>query len=111
MVLVVGGQAREHEVRPEAVHRQRRAPVGCEPRIEIRQRRGADHEHRIAVGEQRVRAVLAGELRVARPRVRAIEAQQAAANAHAPDVLDAPAPSVDDRSVPSPFVEEPTRTE
>ena len=51
VILVVGREAREHDIRAEAVHRQREAAARGEPRIEVGERRRADHEDRVAVGE------------------------------------------------------------
>ena len=57
---------RTHDVGPEPVHRQRGLAARREPLVEIGERRRADHEDRVAVGEQRVRARIAGVVRVAR---------------------------------------------
>ena len=62
VILVVRVEAREHDVRTETIHRQRRGAGRREARVEVGERRLADREHRIAVGERGVRAGIAGIL-------------------------------------------------
>ena len=78
VVLVVRLEPVEHDVRAEAVHRQRgHGRVAARRSLRSAQRRAADDQHRIAVGEQRVRARVAGEVGIAAARLRAIEAHEA----------------------------------
>ena len=56
VVLRERRQARDHHVGAEAVHRQRRLAVLRHALVELGERCRADHQQRVAVGEQRVRA-------------------------------------------------------
>ena len=56
MVFVVGFDSCEDDVRTEAIHGQWGRGSRRESRVEIRERRLADGEDRIAVGERDLRA-------------------------------------------------------
>ena len=72
VILVVGVDAGQHQVRTKTIDRQRR----CESRVEIVERSFRQHQQRIAIGERRVCAGIAGIFGIAEPSGRGIEADQ-----------------------------------
>ncbi len=64
-ILFVCGEIRHDDVRSEAVHGNRRCTFCGEPRVQVVERRLADHEQRVTVRELRVRIDLAGPFAIA----------------------------------------------